>query len=61
MMSNFDIANMQIADPAFLQDQMFQNFFTYTMQDTEAMISQYRLARSDSEDLIRLIDEQLVN
>lgn len=61
MMNNFDIANMRVADTAFLQDQMFQNFFTYTMQDTEAMISQYRLARSDSEDLIKLIDEQLVN
>ena len=59
MMNSFDIVNMRVTDPSFLQDQMFQNFFVYTMQDTEAMVSLYRLARSESEDLIKLINEQL--
>ena len=59
MMNSFDIANMRVTDPSFLQDQMFQNFFVYTSQDTEAMVSLYRLARSESEDLIKLIDAQL--
>jgi hypothetical protein len=59
MMNSFDIVNMRVTDPSFLQDQMFQNFFVYTSQDTEAMVALYRLARSESEDLIKLIDEQL--
>ena len=59
MMKSFDIVNMRVTDPSFLKDQMFQNFFVYTMQDTEAMVSLYRLARSESEDLIKLINEQL--
>jgi hypothetical protein len=59
MMNSFDIANMRVTDPSFLRNQMFQNFFVYTSQDTEAMVSLYRLARSDSEYLIKLINEQL--
>ena len=59
MMKSFDIVNMRVTDPSFLQDQMFQNFFVYTMQDTEAMVALYRVARSESEELIKLIDEQL--
>jgi hypothetical protein len=59
MMNSFDIATTSITDPSLLQNQMFRNFFVYTMQDTDAMVSMYRLARSESEDLIKLIDEQL--
>jgi len=61
MMGSFDIVTLRVTDPSFLKDQMFQNFFVYTMQDTEAMVALYRLARSESEDLISLIDEQLGN
>ena len=61
MMKSFDLANMSVTDPSFLKDQMFQNFFVYTMQDTDAMVSLYRLARTESEDLIKLIEEQLRN
>jgi hypothetical protein len=61
MMKSFDLVNMRVTDPSFLKDQMFLNFFVYTMQDTEAMVALYRLARSESEDLISLIDEQLEN
>jgi len=61
MMKSFDLVNMRVTDPSFLKDQMFQNFFVYTMQDTDAMVSLYRLARSESEALISLIDEQLGN
>jgi len=61
MMNSFDIVNMRVTDPSFLKDQMFQNFFVYTSQDTEAMVSLYRLARSESEALISLLDEQLGN
>jgi hypothetical protein len=59
MMKSFDIVNMRVTDPSFLKNQMFQNFFAYTQQDTEAMVALYRLARSESEDLIKQINEQL--
>jgi len=59
MMSSFDIVTMQVTDPSLLQNQMFRNFFVYTSQDTGAMVSLYRLARSESEGLIEMIDELL--
>ena len=59
MMNSFDIATMTITDPALLQDQLFRNFFTYTEQDTNAMVTMYRLARSQSEELVDLIEEEL--
>lgn len=58
MMRSFDIATMRVTNPALLQDQMFRNFFLYTQQDTDAMVEQYRLARSESEKLIKLIEEE---
>ena len=57
MMNRFDIASMRVTDPTLLQDQMFRNFFVYTRQDTDMMVVQYRLARSESKELIRLIEE----
>ena len=59
MMNSFDIATMTITDPALLQDQLFRNFFMYTEQDTNAMVTMYRLARSQSEELVDLIEEEL--
>ena len=58
MMNRFDLATMRVTNPALLQDQMFRNFFLYTQQDTDAMVEQYRLARSESEKLIKLIEEE---
>jgi hypothetical protein len=59
MMNRFDLATMRVTNPALLQDQMFRNFFVYTQQDTDAMVAQYRSARSESEALIKLIEEEL--
>ena len=59
MMNRFDIATMHVTDPTLLQDQMFRNFFVYTKQDTDTMVAMYRLARSESEALVRLIEEEL--
>ena len=57
MMNSFDIATMTVTDPALLQDQLFRNFFVYTRQDTDTMVALYRLARSQSEELLELIGE----
>ncbi len=59
MMNSFDIATMTVTDPALLQDQLFRNFFVYTRQDTDSMVALYRLARSQSEKLLKLIEEEL--
>ena len=59
MMSSLDLATMSVSDPSLFDDQVFRNFFTYTMQDTDAMLRLYRNARSRSEDLVQLIDEKL--
>jgi hypothetical protein len=61
MMNSFDIATMTVTDPALLHDQLFRNFFVYTRQDTDTMVALYRLARSQSEDLLELIGEELAD
>jgi hypothetical protein len=59
MMNRFDIATMTVTDPALLDDQLFRNFFVYTKQDTDTMVALYRAARSQSRELIELIEEDL--
>jgi hypothetical protein len=59
MMNRFDIATMRVTDPTMLSDQLFRNFFVYTKQDTDNMVAIYRLARSESEELVRLIEKEL--
>ncbi|MFZ9039922.1 MAG: DUF6090 family protein [Gammaproteobacteria bacterium] len=59
MMNSFDIATMTVTDPTLFQDQLFRNFFVYTRQDTDTMVALYRLARSQSEELIELIGQEL--
>jgi len=59
MMHGFDLTTMRVTDPTLLQDQMFRNFFVYTRQDTDNMVAVYRFARSESEALIKLIEEEL--
>jgi len=61
MMNRFDIATMTVTDPTLLKDQLFRNFFVYTKQDTDTMVAMYRLARSQSEELVALIDQELAN
>ena len=59
MMNHFDIATMTVTDPAMLQDQLFRNFFVYTRQDTDTMVALYQAARSQSQELVELIEEEL--
>jgi hypothetical protein len=50
---------MTLTDPNLLQNQLFRNFFAYTSQDTDAMATAYRLARTQSEELVDLIEAEL--
>ena len=59
MMNRFDIATMTVTDPGLLEDQLFRNFFVYTKQDTDTMVALYSAARSQSRDLVELIEKDL--
>ena len=61
MMNGFDIASMRVTDPTLLEDQLFRNFFVYTKQDTDTLGAMYRLAKSQSEELVQLIEQELGN
>ncbi len=59
MMNRFDLATFEVTDPTLLADQIFRNFFVYTKQDTDNMVALYQIARSESGELVRLIEEEL--
>jgi hypothetical protein len=59
MMNRFDIATMTVTDPGLLEDQLFRNFFVYTKQDTDTMVALYNVARSQSRELVELIEKDL--
>jgi hypothetical protein len=59
MMNNFDLSTNRLTDPALLENQLFQNYFPYVGNDTRTMAYLFTAARTDSEALIGLIDEQL--
>jgi predicted RND superfamily exporter protein len=59
MMKSYDFVTGQVTDPTIVQDQSFKNFFVYTIQDTEMMISHYERVRSQSAELIDEIDREL--
>jgi hypothetical protein len=59
MMNRFDLATFQVTDPTMLEDQLFRNFFVYTHQDIGNLVALYQLARTESEELVRLIEEEL--
>jgi hypothetical protein len=61
MMDSFDLTSHQLTDPDLLDNQLFKNFFAYVGNDTAAMAHLFRAARTESEDLIGLIDEYLGN
>jgi hypothetical protein len=59
IMNRFDVATMQVTDPTLLDDQLFRNFFAFARQDTDTTVAMYRLARTQSEELVQLIEEDL--
>jgi len=59
MMSSFDLVSMQVSDPSMFENQLFRNFFIYTMQDTNAMLALYKRARSQAEELLALMATEI--
>ena len=58
-MARFDISAGTVTDPALMRDQMFLNFFTYTLQDTDAMLQAYTGTREMAASLQSDIQAQL--
>lgn len=59
MMSKFDLATNRISDPSLTDDQIFRNFFVYTIQDTSGRSATYKKARELANQLLLQIELKL--
>jgi hypothetical protein len=59
MMSKFDLATNRISDPSLTDDQIFRNFFVYTIQDTSGRLATYKKARELANQLLLQIELKL--
>lgn len=60
MMRSFDIAGQRITDPAIVENQMFKNFFMYTIQDTSGRVRAYEYTRKQCLDLLDVLPSEVV-
>lgn len=59
VMSNFDLVDMRLADPALLKNPVFRNFFVFAMQETEGRVQAYEAARAEIAALLEIITAQM--
>jgi hypothetical protein len=59
MMSKFDLATNRITDPSIMDDQIFKNFFIFTIQDTDARLDTYKTTRELAKKLLLQIESNL--
>jgi hypothetical protein len=59
MMAGFDLAEMKITDPALPGNQVFRNFFVFTLQETGQRLSVLKSARDKAGALSETIERQL--
>lgn len=59
MMRGFDIASMTITDPTLVKNQIFRNFFVFTLQDTSGRLAAYEAARDRAAGLLDQIEKRL--
>jgi hypothetical protein len=59
MMRGFDIAGMKITDPSLVDNQIFRNFFVFTLQDTSSRVAAYQAARDRAGGLLDEIEKRL--
>ena len=58
-MRKFDLASGLITDPSLTEDQVFMNFFPYTLQDCGARLEMLRQARDQASTLMQAIEHHL--
>lgn len=59
MMNGFDFATLQVTDPSLPENQLFRNFFFFTLQDTSQRLDALRAARDRVAALLLTIEGQL--
>lgn len=59
MLRKFDLASGRITDPSLTEDQVFLNFFPYTLQDCGARLEMLRQARDQANTLMQAIEHHL--
>ena len=59
MLRKFDPASGRITDPSLTEDQVFLNFFPYTLQDCGARLEMLRQARDQANTLMQAIEHHL--
>ena len=59
MLRKFDLASGRITDPSLTEDQVFLNFFPYTLQDCGTRLEMLRQARDQASTLMQAIEHHL--
>ena len=59
MMTSFDLLSSRITNPTLTSNQMFLNFFAFTMQETDQRVSALKQARTQATELLAAIEKQL--
>jgi hypothetical protein len=59
MMNSFDLMSSRITNPTLTSNQMFLNFFAFTMQETDQRVSALKSARKQATELLVEIENQM--
>ena len=59
LMNHYDLVSGQIVDDGLFEDQVFRNFFPFTLQDTGLRLDTYKRARQLATDTVSAIEAQL--
>ena len=59
MMRKFDLASGRVTDPSLTEDQVFLNFFPFTLQDVGTRLVMLKQARDQASELMQAIEDHL--
>jgi hypothetical protein len=59
MMASFDLQTSRITNPTLTENQIFLNFFAFTMQETSQRVTALKKARKQAAELLEGIEKQL--
>jgi hypothetical protein len=59
MMNSFDLFSSRITNPTLTENQLFMNFFAFTMQETNQRVSALKIARKQAAELLVKIENQI--
>ena len=59
MMRKFDIDSGRITDPSLVEDQVFRNFYPFTLQDAGTRLLMMKQAHAQASELMKVIEDHL--